>query len=520
MKKTIISPQPEHIDARSKYGENLNFVSNGADITQVIEGINSSIIMLILFYSHVGKYGTFAVAAASVVAIALSYTVQSVLRGAFSTYSRLKNDNKDDKFQRSEIRFSLVAGVVAAIIALSLTFSSSYAMSKAVNATGRHSIVGVNTDYDAKIESEKAFWVSSLETERSDYEKTVSNIENKFDAKVKTAKTDTEKAYILSQKQKILDKNKSKFDAKIKDIEQQKNKDLQTILDAKNAAVSAAETENSENETAETTANNMAWWSFFFVSVVLVSTSVVFVYKKAAYMEKCGITVVNEREPATNYHTAVIVKTVFRRFFVNHIKKAFVNFNNRFGTDLDDIVGSGIKQQTVSRPKSTNSDKIVFTAPAEIIQPKQETETLETKVEPPQTNVVEFDLNKAVPIVEQQNSQNITDFELNCKRYLKGVSVNQRVEELMNEYAKGNALDLGARRSGIGTALKRFYEYSARLSDTTTDAQQAKKLNRMILQQAENVLANGLYILQNGGAIESGIEDNGLFFVTVKLKRK
>lgn len=61
----------------------------------------------------------------------------------------------------------------------------------------------------------------------------------------------------------------------------------------------------------------------------------------------------------------------------------------------------------------------------------------------------------------------------------------------MNEYAKGNALDLGARRSGIGTALKRFYEYSARLSDTTTDAQQAKKLNRMILQQAENVLANG-----------------------------
>lgn len=516
MKKTIISPQPEHIDARSKYGENLKFVSNGADITQMVEGINSSIIMLILFYSHVGKYGTIAVAAASVVAIALAYTVQSVIRGAFSTYSRLKNDDKDDKFQRSEIRFSLVAGIVSAIIALSLTFASSYAMSKAVNATERHSIVAVNSDYDAKTEAEKVFWLASLETERSDYEKTVSNIENKFDAKEKTAKTDIEKSYILSQKQKVLDKSKAKFDAKIKDIEQQKNKDLQTILDAKNVAVSAAETENSENETAETTANNMAWWSFFFVSVVLVSTSVVFVYKKAAYMEKCGITVVNEREPATNYHTAVIVKTVFRRFFVNHIKKAFVNFNNRFGTDLDDIVGSGIKQQTVSRPKSTNSDKIVFTAPAEIEQPKQEQET---KAEQPQTNVVEFDLNKSMPFVEQQNNQNITDFELNCKRYLKGISVNQRVEELMTEYAKGNALDLGARRSGIGTALKRFYEYSARVSDTT-DTQQAKKLNRMILQQAENVLANGLYILQNGGAIESGIEDNGLFFVTVKLKRK
>lgn len=279
-------------------------------------------------------------------------------------------------------------------------------MSKAVNATGWHSIVDVNTDYDGKTEAEKAFWVSSLETERSDYEKTVSNIENKFDAKAKTAKTDTEKACTWSQKQKVLDKNKSKFDAKIKDIEQQKNKDLQTILDAKNAAVSAAETENSENETAETTANNMAWWAFFFfVSVALVSTSVVFVYKKAAYMEKCGITVVNEREPATNYHTAVIVKTVFRRFFVNHIKKAFVNFNNRFGTDLDDIVGSGIKQQTVSRPKSTNSDKIVFTAPAEIIQPKQETETLETKSRTATNKRSRIYLNKAVPIVEQQTAK-------------------------------------------------------------------------------------------------------------------
>ena len=513
MKKTIISQQPEHIEARSKYGENLNFVSNGANITQIVEGINSSIIMLILFYSHVGKYGTVAVVAASLVAIALSYTVQSVLRGSFSTYSRLKNDNKDDKFQRSEIRFSLVAGIVSAFIALSLTFSSSYAMSKAVNATERHSIVSVNSDFDAKLESEKEFWLSAIETERSDYEKTVNNIENKFDAKVKTAKTDAEKAFVLSQKQKVLDKNKSKFDAKIKDIEQQKNKDLQTILDAKNAAVSAAQVENSENETAENTANNMAWWSFFFVSVVLVSTSVVFVYKKAAYMEKCGITVVNEREAVTNYHTAVIVKTVFRRFFVNHIKKAFVNFNNRFGTDLDDIIGSGIKQQTVSRPKS-NSDKIVFTAPAEIIHPKQDTETVETKAEHPQTNVVEFDLNKSVPFVEQQKTENNNSIEQKkqafiseCSALFGGVLQDDVVNSLLDSYRSENSKDISPRKAAVKTYSKRYYEY------------QSKGKSQLVKRQAQTMLANGLYLIERGVKVTCN-NVGGVGIISIDTKNK
>jgi len=96
------------------------------------------------------------------------------------------------------------------------------------------------------------------------------------------------------------------------------------------------------------------------------------------------------------------------------------------------------------------------------------------------------------------------------------VTVNENVEKLMKGFASNNALNLGARRSGVNTALKRFYEYSARLSDTA-DQHQKAKLQKMIKGQAENVLANGLYILSKGGNIESGKDSTGLFYVTVKL---
>ena len=511
MKKTLFSQEPKHIEARQKYGVNLNFVSAGSNITQIVEGINSSIIMLILFYSHVGKYGIFAVAAASVVAIALAYTVQSVIRGAFSTYSRLKNDDTADSFQLAEIRFSLFAGVVSAVIALCLTFGSSYLMSKAVNATERHSVVDINSSYDAKIESEKSFWIKSLETERSDYDKTVSNIENKFDAKAKTAKTEVEKAYILSQKQKVLDKNKAKFDAKLKDIELQKNKDIQGVLDAKNAAVLAAQTENGTNETIENSANNIAWWSFFIVSVVLVSASVVFVYKKAEYMEKCGIKIIREQKKPEHYHFLVILWTTLRRTTLNWIKNIMIDINNSWGVDVKDIEGVAI--QNSSKPKKTNIEKIVFTAPAvleqektvEVMPPKSET----VKTEPVESNVFEFDL-KVKPVVQQQNSDRLELFKNYVYKNMGGVTVNSSVEKMLNSYRESEKgrLQIAARKQGVHTYLKRFYDYAA------TGKEPIK-----VRKQAETVLANGLWLIENGFSVECS-DDTGKLQIIINEKKK
>lgn len=511
MKKTLFNQEPKHIEARQKYGVNLNFVSAGANITQIVEGINSSIIMLILFYSHVGRYGIVAVAAASVVAIALAYTVQSVIRGAFSTYSRLKNDDTADSFQMAEIRFSLIAGVVSAIIALCLTFGSSYLMSKAVNATERHSVVEINSSYDAKIESEKSFWIKSLESERSDYDKTVSNIENKFDAKAKTAKTEVEKAYILSQKQKVLDKSKAKFDAKIKDIEAQKNKDIQGVLDAKNAAVLAAQTENGTNETAENSANNIAWWSFFIVSVVLVSASVVFVYKKAEYMEKCGIKIIREQKKPEHYHFLVILWTTLRRTTLNWIKNIMIDINNSWGVDVKDIDGVAIPNS--SKPKKTNMEKIVFTAPAvleqdktvEVMPPKSET----VKTEPVESNVFEFDL-KVKPVVQQQNSDRLELFKNYVYKNMGGVTVNSSVEKMLNSYRESEKgrLQIAARKQGVHTYLKRFYDYAA------TGKEPIK-----VRKQAETVLANGLWLIENGFSVECS-DDTGKLQIIINEKKK
>jgi len=511
MKKTVTSQQPKHIEAREKYEVNLNFVSAGANITQIVEGINSSIIMLILFYSHVGKYGIIAVAAASVVAISLSYTVQSVIRGAFSTYSRLKNDDTADSFQMAEIRFSLFAGVVSAVIALCLTFGSSYLMSKAVNATDRHSVVEINSSYDAKIESEKSFWIKSLETERSDYDKTVENIENKFNSKAKTAKTEVEKAYILSQKQKVLDKNKAKFDAKVKDIEVQKNKDIQGVLDAKNAAVLAAQTENGTNETIENSANNIAWWSFFIVSVVLVSASVVFVYKKAEYMEKCGIKVIREQKKPEHYHFGVIFWTTVRRTTLNWSKNIMIDINNAWGVDVKDIDGVAIPNS--SKPKKTNMEKIVFTAPAvleqektvEVAPPKVET----AKTEPVESNVFEFDL-KPKPIVQQQNSDRSESFKKYVYKNMGGVTVNSSVEKMLNSYRESEKgrLQIAARKQGVHTYLKRFYDYAA------TGKEPIK-----VRKQAETVLANGLWLIENGFSVECS-DDTGKLQIIINEKKK
>jgi len=511
MKKTIFSQEPRHVEARQKYGVNLGFVSAGANITQVVEGINSSIIMLILFYSHVGKYGIIAVAAASVVAIALAYTVQSVIRGAFSTYSRLKNDDTADSFQMAEIRFSLFAGIVSALIALCLTFGSSYLMSKAVNATERHSMVDINSSYDAKIESEKSFWIKSLESERSDYEKTVSNIENKFDAKAKTAKTEVEKAYVLSQRQKVLDKNKAKFDAKAKDIEEQKNKAVQVILDAKDAATSAAETENGTNETIENSANNIAWWSFFIVSVVLVSASVVFVYKKAEYMEKCGIKIIREQKKPEHYHFWVIFWTTFRRTTLNWGKNIMIDINNAWGVDVKDIDGVAIPNS--SKPKKTNSEKIVFTAPAvlehdktvEVVPPKVET----VKTETTESNVFEFDL-KRNPIVQQQNSDRSELFKNYVYKNMGGVTVNGSVEKMLNSYRENEKgrLQIAARKQGVHTYLKRFYDYAA------TGKEPIK-----VRKQAETVLANGLWLIENGFSVECS-DDTGKLQIIINEKKK
>jgi len=511
MKKTIFSQEPRHVEARQKYGVNLGFVSAGANITQVVEGINSSIIMLILFYSHVGKYGIIAVAAASVVAIALAYTVQSVIRGAFSTYSRLKNDDTADSFQMAEIRFSLFAGIVSALIALCLTFGSSYLMSKAVNATERHSMVDINSSYDAKIESEKSFWIKSLESERSDYEKTVSNIENKFDAKAKTAKTEVEKAYVLSQRQKVLDKNKAKFDAKAKDIEEQKNKAVQVILDAKDAATSAAETENGTNETIENSANNIAWWSFFIVSVVLVSASVVFVYKKAEYMEKCGIKIIREQKKPEHYHFWVIFWTTFRRTTLNWGKNIMIDINNAWGVDVKDIDGVAIPNS--SKPKKANMEKIVFTAPAvlehdktvEVVHPKVET----VKTEPTESNVFEFDL-KPKPIVQQQNSDRLELFKNYVYKNMGGVTVNGSVEKMLNSYRESEKgrLQIAARKQGVHTYLKRFYDYAA------TGKEPIK-----VRKQAETVLANGLWLIENGFSVECS-DDTGKLQIIINEKKK
>lgn len=511
MIKKQISQYPQYVENRKLYSGKLRNSTIGANFTQFVELINSTYGVFLLFSAKVGSYTPVVVG----IAFGISFLIQSFIRVNFAFLGKLRNDNKDDKEQRFEITSSFIQGIIACMVALALTGGTSYFLSKQYNSTERKDVVSIHTNYNEREGQILASAVEKTAFENKNNDAILFSISEKYDAKLKASKNENDKQYIADRKAKETKKQIDKHTAAVAAIEAQKNNDLNQLNENRNKEIADAKTINNTNETAETKANNYSYYIIFGFSVMLVVAGAFSIYNKGKYMELCGITeeVVNEERSSVD--SVVIGQTLVRRVVINWIKRTALQLNNKLGTDLDDVVIDGTPKQPKTQHKKT-VPSIVFNVP---VEPKQEQETVETKEEQPQTNVVEFDLNKSVPIVEQQNTQNITDFELNCKRYLKGVSVNQRVEELMSEYAKGNALDLGARRSGIGTALKRFYEYSARLSDTT-DAQQAKRLNRMIHQQAENILANGLYILQNGGAIESGVEDNGLFFVTVKLKRK
>jgi hypothetical protein len=511
MKKTLFSQEPKHVEARQKYGDSLRVVTYGANATQLIEGINSVSILFILFKSKMQEYNSFALYAAALAAILLAYILQYLIRVKFGNFARLKNDNTSDDFQRGEIRFALLTGSFAAIVALCLTFSATYLVAKGVNATTKHSIVAINAEYDSKIEAQNNFWIKAAESERKDYEKTVENIENKFNAKAKTAKTEADQSYILSQKQRAFEKQKAKFDSAIYDQEQQKAKDIQLLLDAKKAAVLSAESENGVNTETELHANNQSYWFFFLASVILVSLSVVFVYKKAEYMEKCGITIVHEQKKPQHHHAAVILFTLCRRSIINRSKNIMIDLNNSLGVDVKDIDGVAIPNS--SKPKKTNMEKIVFTAPA-VLEQEKTVEVVPSKVEtvktePIESNVFEFDL-KPNPIVQQQNSDKSESFKNYVYKNMGGVTVNSSVEKMLNSYRESEKgrLQIAARKQGVHTYLKRFYDYAA------TGKEPIK-----VRKQAETVLANGLWLIENGFSVECS-DDTGKLQIIINEKKK
>ena len=506
MIKKQISPEPQHVENRKLYSGKLRNSTIGANFTQFVELINSTYGVFLLFSAKVGSYTPVVVG----VAFGISFLIQSYIRVNFAFLGKLRNDNKDDKEQRFEITSSLIQGVIACIVALALTGGTSYFLSKQYNATERKDVVDIHGNYNDREAQILASAIEKTTSENKNNDAILLSIAEKYDTKAKTAKTENDKQYIADRKVKETKKQIDKHTAALAAIENQKNSDLSQLNDNRNKEIADAKTINKTNENIETTANNYSYYIIFGFSVMLVVAGAFSIYNKGKYMELCGITeqIVNEQQSSVD--SVVIVKTFFRRVFINWFKRAALQLNNKLGTDLDDVVIDGTPKQPKIQNKKT-APSIVFNVP---IEPQKDENKEVEQHEKPQTNVIEFDLKKAVPIVEQQKTENNTDTETKKQRFISecsalfgGVLQDDIVNGLLDSYRNENSKDISPRKAAVKTYSKRYYEY------------QSKGKSQLIKRQAQTMLANALYLIERGVKVTCN-NVGGVGIISIDTKNK
>ena len=191
MKIIEYSQEPRHVDARKLYGGKLKLTSTGSWVTQFIEMVNSTYMLYLLLSPKAPNFWW----AIVVVALAVSFLVQSFIRVNFSFLGRLTNDDKKDSEQRPEIAKSLFYGLVGCIAALSMTFGSAYFLSKSYNHTDKTDITALHFNYNEQFQEISRNFNEKTNSENKNNETVLLSISEKYDNKIKTVKTETDKLY-------------------------------------------------------------------------------------------------------------------------------------------------------------------------------------------------------------------------------------------------------------------------------------------------------------------------------------